>query len=519
MCNAGDLDFNDIELPLYKPKAVAPIGTTTYTIQSLLEKLEDPNIEITEDNTKLLSIAYRDTTVFDDYQSMIELEDVSNPGIITPGTPSFFDPSDVAIPIDDIDLSFEYTSPNNEVLDSVLYTAGTITLDIQNGFQSPIDYSLILSDILNLDTGDPLILSGTLPGFGTDQASAQLNNYKTIIERIGTQNFFDGIFNGTINYQGGTLITGSEQITYTLTISGAEFSEIYGWFGDKTVDIESRSIEIDFFEGISDNGFEFSNPQLNFYLDNGFGVPMGLNFDNVSATNAGGTTVSMTGTITDSPQLVRAPSVENVGETAKSIIKINETNSNLRDIFAIAPNLFNINLTADANFNNENDDDVEKNFVTTTSSIEVITEINLPLNIKLTEVTRDFPTGIEGFEFEEADTLTLVLNTSNQLPFDGVIDMQFLAADSSVLYEQIEVDFFISPEVPVSGKIETPDEKVSYIKIYRGEGYEELLEASILNLVVRVTSYKADEDNFVKIFSDYELIITVGAEVSINYEF
>lgn len=520
MCNAGELDFNDIELPPYTPKGVAPIGTTTYTIQELLEKLDDPSIEITEDNTKLISIAYRDTTVFDDYLSVIDLDDVTNPGFVTPGTPSYFDPADTTIPIDSIDLSFTYSSPNNEELDSVLYTAGTITLDIQNGFQSTVDYSFVLSDILNIDTGDTLVLSGTLPSFGTDQVSAPLSNYKTIIERIGNENFFHGFFTGTINYEGGTLITGSEQITYTLTITDAEFSKIFGWFGDKTISIENKSIEIDFFEGISEDGFVFNNPQLNFYIDNGFGVPMGINFDDISATNASGNTVNMSGTITDTPQFVRAPSIENIGETEKSIIKINQTNSNLRDIFAIAPNQFNINLTADANYQNSNDlGDADRNFVIDTSAVEVITEINLPLNLKLTNVSRDFPTGIEGFDFEEADTIVLVLNTINQLPLDGAIDMQFLAADSSVLYQFTDVQFFESPEVPVSGRIETPTEHTSRIEIYRGQGYQELLDASILNLVVRVTSYNADEDNFVKIFSDYELEINVGAEASIYYEF
>ncbi|SMD34124.1 hypothetical protein SAMN04488029_1850 [Reichenbachiella faecimaris] len=521
MCNAGELDFNDIELPPYTPKLVAPIGSTTYTITDLIGKIKDPNIEITENSAKQLSIAYRDTTTFNDYLSLITLEDVSNPGVIDASlTPIPGSPSNQDVDIDPIDLSFEYTSPNNEELDSVKYTAGTITLDIQNGYSSAIEYELTLNDIVDLDTGNPMVLSGTLPRSGTDNVSAQLTNHKTIIDQISDQNIFSGEFSGTLKVLTGDFVNGTEFISYTLTITGAEFSEIYGWFGDKTIDIESRSIDIDFFEGISENGLVFNNPQLNFYINNSFGVPMGLNFDDVSSSNANGTVVNLSGSVTSSPQFVRAPSTSQVGTPVTSIINVDESNSNMRDLLAISPNLFTISLTAEANFNNDNDtDEADRNFVSSESIVEVVTELNLPLNVKLTDVTRDFPTGIEGFDFEEADTLRLVIETINQLPFDGTMDMQFLAADSSVLYENLDVLFFTSSEVPVSGKIENPTVTTSIVPVYReGGGYEQLLEASILNLVIRVNSFEASDDTFVKIFSDYELIITVGTEVSINYE-
>ncbi|MEP5362424.1 MAG: hypothetical protein ABJQ37_01195 [Reichenbachiella sp.] len=519
MCNAGELDFDDIEVPTYTPTVVAPIGKTTYTIESLIEKLNDSTIVITEDNSKLLYVSYRDTTSFNDYLSFIELEDVTNPGVIDASlTPIPGSPSDQDVVIPTQDLSFEYSSPNDEELDSVKYTAGTITLDIQNGYASAIEYELTLNDIVDLSTGDPMILSGTLPASGSDNVSQQLANHKTLIEQISNTNIFTGAFDGTLKVKTGDFINGTEFINYTLTITGAEFSEIYGWFGDKTIDINNQSIEIDFFEGISENGLVFNNPQLNFYINNAFGVPMGVNFTGVSSSNANGTTANLSGTITDSPQFVRAPSTSQVGNIATSVINIDESNSNMRDLLAISPNQFNIALTAEANYTN--DDGSDRNFVTTESNVEVVTEINLPLNVKLTDVSRDFPTGIEGFDFEDADTIKLVLNTINQLPFDGTIDMQFLAADSSVLKEFPDILFFTSAEVPTSGKIEEPTTNSSIVKVHKGEdgGYQELLDASVLNLVMRVTSYNAGEDNFVKIFSDYELIIQVGTEVNVNHE-
>ncbi|MCV9389546.1 hypothetical protein [Reichenbachiella ulvae] len=56
--------------------------------------------------------------------------------------------------------------------------------------------------------------------------------------------------------------------------------------------------------------------------------------------------MNLSGDITASPQLVRAQSTTQVGTSLSSIIRTNETNSNLRELFAISPTSFNIDLTA-----------------------------------------------------------------------------------------------------------------------------------------------------------------------------
>lgn len=520
MCNAGELDFDDIEVPQYTPDASIPIGQTTYTIKDLIDKLEDPNLSITEDNSKLLAITYFDTTYFNDYAQVIALQDVSNPGSITPNLtdiPASPSNQDVVIPTQN--LTFEYTSPNDEELDSVKYSTGTITLDITNQYESDLVYELTLADIVNLGTGAPMVLSGTIPGNSTDQSAQDLANHKTIITQVpgtGNTNFFSGTFDGTLKVKTGEGVSSTDFIDYTLTIANADFSEIYGWFGDKTINIESQTINMDFFEDLSENSLTFNSPIVSFYVANGFGVPMGLNMGGISSTNDKGTTVNLSGDITASPQLVRAPSTTQVGTSLSSIIRINESNSNLRQLFEISPSSFNIDLTAGSNYNNANDQD--RNFVSSSSEVEVVTEINLPLDVKLEGLSRNFGTGIEAFDFEDADTIRLVLTTHNQLPLEGSIDMQFLAADSSVLFEFLDISFMKSPELLPTGRIEEEIVNKDTIKVYRGHGYQELIDASILNIVTHITSYKAADDNYVKLFSDYEMTLKVGAQANVNHE-
>ncbi len=517
MCNAGELNFDDIKTPPYTPDVSIVIGQTTYTIQELISELEDPNLEISEDNTKLLSLAYRDTTFFNDISQIITLDDITNSGVIEPNdTPIPGSPSDQDVIIPTQPLNFEYDSPNNEELDSLKYTAGTITLDIQSGYTSAIEFEMTINDIVDLDTGQPLVFSSTLPASGSQNVSQSLVNHKTVMVRVGNVNQFSGQFDGVIKVKTGDFIIGTEQINYTLTITGAAFSEIYGWFGDKTVDIQDQTIEMNFFEGLSEFGLYFNQPEINFYIDNSFGVPMGMNLDGISASNAAGTNVNLSGDITTSPQLVRAPSTSQVDNSVSSLVTIDEENSNLRDLLAISPTLFSISIDAEANFNNPTTS--ERNFVTENSEVEIVTEVNLPLDVRLTELTRDFGTDIAGFEFEDADTINLILTSENQLPFSGTVNMQFLAADSTVLFEFTDVLLLVSPEVPTSGKIEEPLRNSSVVKVYRGNGYQELLDADIVNMEMTVHSYKADEDNYVKVFSDYQVVLKIATQADINHE-
>ncbi|MEO9965236.1 MAG: hypothetical protein ABJF11_05585 [Reichenbachiella sp.] len=521
MCNTGELDFDNIETPNLTSHNSLVIGQTTYKIKDLIEKLEDPRIEITEDNANLLSISYRDTTFFNDYLSIVELEDISNPGVIDASlTPIAGSPTNQDVVIPTQDLSFEYSSPNNEELDSVVYSAGTIALVIENGFNQDIEYELTLTDVVNRSSGDPMVLSGTLPANGTDNVNESLVGFKTIIvfDNATSTNLFSGQFDGILKVKTGDFVNGTEFINYTLSITDADFSEIFGWFGNKTIDIESQSIDVDFFEGISENSLEFGSPEMNFYVENSFGVPMGLNLSGISASNAEGSNLALSGDAVSSPQLVRAPGTTQVGSSVSSIINVDETNSNLRELLGISPNLFEVTVDATANYNNDSDTG-DRNFVSSGSEVEVITEINLPLIVKMNDVQRDFGTGIEGFDFEEADTINLVLTTVNQMPFEGTVDMQFLAADSSVLFEFTDIAFLQVPEIPVSGKIEEPITTKDTVSVYRENGYQELLDASILNIVTHFTTFEASEDTYVKIFSDYELILKVGAQVNVNYEF
>jgi len=522
MCNAGDLDFEDIETPNHQGSFQLPIGETTYTVDSLISDLQDPNILITSDNAGLISVAYYDTTVFKDVADIIDLDDVSNPGSVSPGISYIGAPSNITEAFPTIPLTFTYDAANGEELDSVIYSAGTVALNIVSGYTQAITFQLTINDIIEVSSGNPLVFTGSI-GRGAftptpNPITIPLAGYKTLIDRSGGSNQFSGQFDGSIQILAGDNVSGTTLISYTLDMNNVEFSEIYGYFGQTTVDIQSQSITIDFFDGIDPGGFEFGSPEINFIISNSFGIPMGLNLDQISAANSS-SSVILTGTVTESPQNVRGPSISQVGQSLTSSVSVTIDNSNINELLAISPNQFNIDVSAITNFGNTVTKD--RNFVlitaTDTSQVQVITELNLPLEVKLLNFTRDFGSNIESFDFEEADTITLILTTENRLPLNAIIDMQFLAADSTVLFQYTDVLFMQSGD-PTIGRIEEPIRNEAEIKVYQGNGYQELLDGSILNLVMKIDSYAASDNNFVKLYSDADLVLKVAMRGNLNYE-
>ncbi|MCV9389545.1 hypothetical protein [Reichenbachiella ulvae] len=107
----------------------------------------------------------------------------------------------------------------------------------------------------------------------------------------GDTQFFSGrSIQIALKVKTGEGVSSTDFIDYTLSITNADFSEIYGWFGDKTINKKTRPLDMGFFEDLSESSLSFNAPQVSFYISNGFGVPMGLNMGGISSTNSKGTT-------------------------------------------------------------------------------------------------------------------------------------------------------------------------------------------------------------------------------------
>ncbi len=512
-CNLDEID-TDRELPSWTPSFGVPVGSTTYTVQELLDELEDSTLHWEEDNSMLLKVIYTDSSGFDDIDEIVVIDDVSNPGSIAPGFDIQNPPADTMVAHTE-NLQFEYPISQGEQLDSIIYLDGTVRLDMQSTFSVDFQFDFIIHDIVNSQTGDTLIFSETIPAGGTLSENLSLSGYRTIAESEGALNVFTGVFDGVILVTAGNSVNPADSLSYTLSIENVTYQTVYGYFGEKNYEVQDRIIEIGFFEDIDVDLFAFKSPEINLTIENAFGVKMGLDLSDITSIGDGGQTTRLSGEITESLQFVQAPTVNNVGGSVTSLVSINSNNSNLRDLFANAPTQFNIALSAQSNFNAV--DSVDRNFVDIASTASVLMEMELPLDVSLQNFTRDFDFGIDSLNLDEADTVVLIVKSVNLLPLTGIVDLQLHDATGNILYEVPDLLLIESPDLPLSGRPDTPQETIAMVPFY-GESLEALENATLLILAMNVNSFDSENGTFVKIFSDSELELIVSMEVGINKE-
>ena len=70
-CNVGDLDFSNIEKPTLEPTVAIPLGSLSYTMRELIEKVGDSQLDLQEDSSSLIHLAYYDTASFNSGEEII----------------------------------------------------------------------------------------------------------------------------------------------------------------------------------------------------------------------------------------------------------------------------------------------------------------------------------------------------------------------------------------------------------------------------------------------------------------
>src|SRR5690606_36430519 len=119
---------------------------------------------------------------------------------------------------------------------------------------------------------------------------------------------------------------------------------------------------------------------------------------------------------------------------------------------------------------------------------------------------------------EGSEEISLVFNTVNELPFDGEIDLYFINEDGEETDSLKNNVLFKSPTVfDGKGKVTLLATSTSTVTL-DADHIASLIASSELRLVTRLFSHGYEKDEFVTLFSDYSLIITlsVNGKVSVD---
>ena len=299
----------------------------------------------------------------------------------------------------------------------------------------------------------------------------------------------------------------NDQIQIDISMENLEFSYVEGYFGQIEQEIEQDEMDFDFsvLDDIAPNLY-LETPNLRFTVDNAIGVPFRIDLDVIGVNE--NETISLDG-----------PSINAVGQVS-TITNFTNSNSQLPDFIAMSPSQI---LYSGSVLSNPSGNMGVLNSITNGSNIEIGFEMDLPLHLRLEDAMRTDTLALDfGDENDDTsgpeyvDSVILKLHTENEFPLD--IDLMILFTDSlsGLVLDSIDVELLDAAEVDEEGRTISANIYDSNIVLNSGQ-IDALFNSNRALLNMKINSYD-NQNTAVKLYTDYEFKIAVGAILELNIE-
>lgn len=516
-CNVDELDFDGIQLPEYTPELAVPLGNINYSFADIVADLDDSEVILEEQPDRSLVFIYRDTAEFTTRTDFINIGTVTNQATIAPEI-DLVNNSNTTLELPfSRTYTFEFEAVEEEEIDSVFFSGGSFVLEINSRFRSNLSYTVTVEETRSVADNQPVVFDSRIPYNNilpiTVRSTRDLSGHKTLLKRGEKANIFNVQFDGMLILEPGQRADPSDFLNFSLTFLNPEFDLLYGKFGQKEVTIENTSVAFNFFEELGSAGFEFENAQIKFGFENSYGIPVGLDLSQMSVITIDGDSIPLSGEVSEGYQLIDPAPLTSPGEAAFTEIIVRPSNSNISQMVNATPKQFNLNLSAISNpF-----DTLQANFFSDNSKINSFFELNIPLDIRVRDLTKTLDYKIDSLDFDEADSLFLRFYTINRLPVGAGFDIEILNSDSVVVQRQTDVVFAEAPRFGAVGLIGGPTTAMSEV----GLGVETIkaLQTGIrIYITIKVNSSGLENQQYVTIFTTSAIELQVALRGNFRIE-
>ena len=299
----------------------------------------------------------------------------------------------------------------------------------------------------------------------------------------------------------------NDQIHIDISMEDIEFSYVEGYFGQIEQEIEQDEMDFDLsiLEEIVPNLY-LETPNLRFTVDNAIGVPFLIDLDLLGIND--NESISLNG-----------PNIQAQG-LMSTITDFNNSNSQLSDMISISPSQI---LYSGSVLSNPSGNMGVINSITNGSDIKIGFELDLPLHLRLEDAMRtdtlDLDFGGDNDDASESDyvdSVILKLHTENEFPLD--IDLMILFTDSvsGLILDSLDVEMLDAAEVDEDGRTISANIYDSNIILNSGQ-IDALFNSNRALLDIKMNSYD-NENTAVKLYTDYQFKIAVGAILELNLE-
>ncbi len=480
--------FENLAVEPFSPKLVVPVVNSTITFKELAEHEDANTIVIQKPGDSRFYLAFRDTIEVGDaapvftttsvaYDTNLQLDAGELPPLPVPAGQTFG-------PITE-NFTETYSPITGAELKSIRLTQGVLNCVITNNIQNQISGTLTLTSlrdaqnnpvVLSIPTINPLSTSI----FTVDLAGHALSLYNSTIPAYNTFSFSATI---TITSLGNPITT-SDNANIQLSLNNLDFSYLIGKI-NRTIALADHDYKVDIFRSSYLADQHFDEPKLTFQLLNGYGIPFSFNINNFEVSN---TTSLETVYLTNDPTppagslLIGSPNqinfVQNIGDNdASTTLELNKNNSNIENMFDIAPNQFKMRSSITLGDATDNHD----YFVAKDANLSVISEIELPLvgwvetnQINDTIVDIELPDLEKELNLKENDSLkiTIKFKFNNNIPLDTYFQAYFLNDLDQELTRLFNEQLWLIKSAtvdPTTGKATSPTVNYSEIVINRSK--------------------------------------------------
>lgn len=509
-------EFGDI---IFDPSLAIPVGSITYTVAELFEELNDGGAVIAPNGEDVVTLTYTETLQSQAASGFLTVLDQSFGSSLASGTNLSNPPIATTISVSEL-YEFDLSQTADEAYDSILFNAGSFDFTASSDVGADVDF--VATFISLEDASGTIVMSGALPSGGASfSQSASLVDGKGLFHLDDQGNPSSSKFLVRIDYTisvGPTnSITADQRVSFNIGINNTTFQTVYGNVGNQALTVGQQDISLDFFSTFDSGNITFADPTVRFIFDNSFGFPLGIDFQQITAVTGSGTNIALQGAVVDNLQIVNAPTISQQGESVRTEIEVNTSNSNIDVLLSSKPTRFLVNVGAESNPSSV---PAVYNFIDIANILDASVEIEIPLELNINGLAAEEVVNFSnGDDLDDAKRLLFRVIAENELPLGGSVELQFRDINGDVIYTIDDRPAFAAASVGADGRTNETAMSTTDILIPE-EGIRIIQNAVSINVVATLTTTDAQSATSVKFFNDYELrfkiALQVDAEVNLN---
>lgn len=230
------------------------------------------------------------------------------------------------------------------------------------------------------------------------------------------------------------------------TMTDLNYEVIEGTWLNQAFDLPKETIEIGLYDNWESGTLTFADPKVRVDVNTNVGFPSTFTFDGLTGTTVDQQTTSLTGTIIGADNTLTFPTLDQIGESKKTSIYVNNSNSNIADLFTSEMSSVDIDLSMQTNPNAES----EVGFITDQAAFTSQVYVELPVygTAQNFALRNDFEADLADVENIKEAEITVTID--NGLPVELDLQLYFkdqsgnifdsLFVDNTVLIESATVD-------------------------------------------------------------------------------